>query len=529
MRRTSDTRAEAGRPSVKYITHPQQERLTNSAIQSFGQTLPFMGEVCLFCRLTIIMRRFILFLIANIVLVTAALRAQPPDTLWTQSIGGWDNDWCYSVTLDHDSGYLIAGQLSPDSGQYSRGALIRLDQTGQVIWSRIYDDFDMFELTSVAATVDGGYIAAGLGQVTHARIMKFDATGDVVWASWTPNYFDAWWVQRVLQTESGNYLLSTSGGSSQDGDIHLLLYDEQGDTLWTRAFGDYRRDRAVCLLEQEDGGFVILGSIAQPAAQGGSQQDVYILKTDADGIEQWSRIHQEPTDRWATAGDASLEGGFFVSGDVEMFGPNAAFPFCVKLSETGDMLWTREYAEFSGAIMEGGTTLPDGSYAMCGYWHGNIFLIIVNASGELVMHYEYEMSFVTHAWSVIYDPAGRLLIGGYRSTISDHDDMYVLSLDYVIDRADVSPNLPNKIFLAPCYPNPFNSRTRIEYAIARSGYYELGLYNMLGQRVRLLDSGFKPPASYQVTIDASDLPSGTYVCNLRGSDKSLSQTVYLVR
>ena len=71
------------------------------------------------------------------------------------------------------------------------------------------------------------------------------------------------------------------------------------------------------------------------------------------------------------------------------------------------------------------------------------------------------------------------------------------------------------------YPNPFNNQTTISYVLSTGGSTALEVYNILGQRVMLLDRGFVGAGHHSIRLDASELPSGMYLYRLRG--KSFSQ------
>jgi hypothetical protein len=74
---------------------------------------------------------------------------------------------------------------------------------------------------------------------------------------------------------------------------------------------------------------------------------------------------------------------------------------------------------------------------------------------------------------------------------------------------------PTDIHLAQNYPNPFNPSTLITYHIPESGYVTLVVYDVIGKEVALLVNEMKQAGNYSVTFDASDLPSGIYVYQMK--------------
>jgi CSLREA domain-containing protein/uncharacterized repeat protein (TIGR01451 family) len=73
------------------------------------------------------------------------------------------------------------------------------------------------------------------------------------------------------------------------------------------------------------------------------------------------------------------------------------------------------------------------------------------------------------------------------------------------------PGVPDRFGLGAAYPNPFNPSASIPFDVAQSTHVSLTVYNVLGQRVRVLENGTLAPGRYQRVFDARDLPSGLYV------------------
>ncbi len=82
--------------------------------------------------------------------------------------------------------------------------------------------------------------------------------------------------------------------------------------------------------------------------------------------------------------------------------------------------------------------------------------------------------------------------------------------------ADLS--VPVSTMLNQNFPNPFNPTTTIRYAIARSGWTQLKIFNVLGREVATLVNEVKQPGTYSVQWDASGVPSGVYYYRMQSGE-----------
>ena len=82
----------------------------------------------------------------------------------------------------------------------------------------------------------------------------------------------------------------------------------------------------------------------------------------------------------------------------------------------------------------------------------------------------------------------------------------------------VSNEVPLKYNLAQNYPNPFNPNTKIMFSISSAGFTTLKVYDALGrERADLLGENLKA-GSYEISFNASNLPSGVYFYSLSSGD-----------
>ncbi|HZY10456.1 MAG TPA: M20/M25/M40 family metallo-hydrolase [Bacteroidota bacterium] len=64
------------------------------------------------------------------------------------------------------------------------------------------------------------------------------------------------------------------------------------------------------------------------------------------------------------------------------------------------------------------------------------------------------------------------------------------------------------------YPNPFNPTTTIRYSLAKEGYVNVQVYNILGVKIATLVNGWKYAGTYILDWNAEELPSGVYIYRL---------------
>ncbi|MBL7938399.1 MAG: hypothetical protein JNL43_03475, partial [Flavobacteriales bacterium] len=129
----------------------------------------------------------------------------------------------------------------------------------------------------------------------HASVLltELDQDGSLLWQkrSWRPNHSAfAGWANCCDTIPGGGFIV---GGASEatDGsdEIYLMRFDANGDTLWTKVFGDPTLNRYWIGRQVKrtlEGGFVVIGITDQQGSRDG-----FALKTDALGTEEWRRIY----------------------------------------------------------------------------------------------------------------------------------------------------------------------------------------------------------------------------------------------
>ncbi len=79
------------------------------------------------------------------------------------------------------------------------------------------------------------------------------------------------------------------------------------------------------------------------------------------------------------------------------------------------------------------------------------------------------------------------------------------------------------------YPNPFNPMTTISFKLFRDLQIELSVYNLLGKKITTLENGRLKAGYYEYKFNASQLPSGVYLYELKTNDNTDMKKMILIK
>jgi len=160
----------------------------------------------------------------------------------------------------------------------------------------------------------------------------------------------------VSITIDGQYLVSGSsiqskqlsiGDSRQNNgyDFHLLKLNQQGDPVWEKYFSGNRHDYLAATAPTQEGGFILAGTSFSSTGldkknQSMGASDIWIIKIDGDGGEQWQATIGTSLNEEARAVVQSTDLGYFVTGGVtnskEGFGGKDAI--LIRLDKNGKIV-----------------------------------------------------------------------------------------------------------------------------------------------------------------------------------------------
>ena len=186
------------------------------------------------------------------------------DLKWSNTFGGSNVDWGMDLKQTIDTGYILCGYSNSYSWDYDI-FIVKTDQNGDSLWTRTYGGTDWDFGYSIETTSDTGYVIAGETYsygtgLSDAYIIKLDNLGDTLWTkiyggAGKDAFFD------VIETYSGDLLFAGSTTSVDgDTDYWLVKTDNIGNELWQYTAGDSLDDVINSVIELTDSNYFFIGN-----------------------------------------------------------------------------------------------------------------------------------------------------------------------------------------------------------------------------------------------------------------------------
>ena len=270
--------------------------------------------------------------------------------------------------------------------------------------------------SSVQQTTDG-YIITGFTYSfgnggRDVYLIKTDGSGIEQWSQTFGGTDDD--VGYSVQQTADGYIITGWTDSFGNGgrDVYLIKTDGSGIEQWSQTFGGTGDDAGYSVQQTTDGGYIITG---WTTSFGNGSSDVYLIKTDGSGIEQWSQTFGGTDDVGGRSVQQTAD-GYIITGWTTSFG-NGSDVYLIKTDGSGIEQWSQT---FGGSGDDGGSYVQqttDGGNIITGWTDsfGNggydTYLIKTDGSG-------------TEQWSQTF---GGTVDDGGRSVQQTTDGGYIIT------------------------------------------------------------------------------------------------------
>jgi hypothetical protein len=459
--------------------------------------------------------------------------------------GGEGYDEARSIYQTTDGGYIVAGT----SGSYPSGNsdvfLLKIDSVGAIQWFKFPGGSDLQAGYSVQQTSDGGFIVAGLTNAGDfggydVYLMKTDINGDSLWSK-TYGGTDWDFGYSVEETTDNGFIIGGTTYSFGKGEqMYLVKTDANGDTLWTRNYGGVGLERANCVTQTTDGGYVLTG---YTSSYGAGQKDVYILKTDASGDSLWVKTYGNTEDDEGTYIEETMDGGFILSAIRTDPATERHFMNYIKTNVDGSQQWQQVFSAAVGDDVYVIHQRPDGGYSAAGSagvgaGMKDYFFVNLDGSGNpqgSVRTYGGSKNDIAH--SMIRCPGNGFILAGETESYGDGSkEIYLLKIDslgnstgnVLIDVEEIANMSDDMISI---YPNPAAETMNVFADISNTELTDdvVILLTDISGKVLLKEEINHQIFNKHVELNVNDISSGLYILKFSSGELHFQRKVLVQR
>lgn len=489
------------------------------------------------------------------------------------------NEQGYDFSLDivgEISGYTLVAQ---SEGMYTPNGLIaflKIDNTGNITGVPVsyYDSVSGIQTgypgSFIKKAGGNGYfcLATKMKMVPEGRydrgwLMYLDSALDTIWTKMytdAPPHDTSIMFRNFLELNGGGFIVVslrnpvTGAGLWRVG-MHRI--DSTGNLSWQKKYGTGNADiQPFDIICTNDFGYLI-GAVYEPAGVGPSTQgvDPLIIKTDSNGLQQWSLHLGNPDcrDSYAmvdNAKDGNIQVGTVYS-DTCWYddGFKARINF-LKIRNDKSIVWDKKYG-FPKVYLNLSKVrvLPDADVVGTGWYYDFSlsgmkiisWIIRTDSAGNEKWYREYSLLEGPNSqnllWNVIPTNDGGFAACGMVVPVQPDtgtQDSWVLKVDSLgcespgncwvgQDEIEVKTFTPDKPFVV--YPNPVTDRLTVEFHVNTEGAL-IELLNLYGQCCFKINH---PKNTERAQIDVSKLPRGIYFIRVTYGERVVATEKVVVK
>ncbi len=232
------------------------------------------------------------------------------ELVWEKTFGGSNNDHFNGIEKKLNGNFLISGYTNSNNGDISdfKGSVdawvVEIDSDGNLIWSKTFGgtqlDFvystiqnNSSEFLIVGHTMSTNYDITDNNGGNDAWVIKLNQDGNVIWSK-TYGGSEMEFAQSITQLPEGGYMI-TGVSESNDGDLNhnygerdvwLFQIDEDGELVWQSNLGGSLEDEGTSISIVDQKLFVAAKSFSSDGDVGENKgdSDVWLMKFNLEKL-----------------------------------------------------------------------------------------------------------------------------------------------------------------------------------------------------------------------------------------------------
>lgn len=306
----------------------------------------------------------------------------------------------FSVKKTADGGYIMIGNTDTYGSGNGDVFIIKTDMNGDTLWTRVIggagndDGFGCEEIQGNGFIINGATNSFGAGR-DDFYLIRLDSNGDTLFTRAfgdttedSPSFYSTF--QRLT---NGNFILSgfsTIYQTPSASKMYLMMTDSSGNLIWSKRYVGPGITSARSVKVTNNSNLVVLG-IHKADTLPATAVLPLLMKVDTSGNVLWAHTYSGLNTFQLYAASKSNDGGFILSGYTGAFNANNHQDFIlIKTDSLGQLEWSKVYGNaLNSSFMGSAIQTSDGGYIVCGasreeygFYPQKCFLLKTNAVGD---------------------------------------------------------------------------------------------------------------------------------------------------
>jgi hypothetical protein len=424
---------------------------------------------------------------------------------WQKCYGGTKSDNAFKIIQVSDGGYVIVGSSVSNDGDvtlhYGSDSfndlwIIKLDNSGNLLWQKTYGGYSEDYACSVSETTDGGLVVAA--------ILNADYNGTVP----------------VTYSDSMDYW--------------VLKLNSVGEKLWENHYGGENADRAWSIKSTPDGGCIVVGQSASHYGDvinsigpfNAAISDYWIAKLSSTGAIEWQKSYGGLQGDWATSVSLTNDGGYIIAGNTNSNNTGTVTNFyggvdgyIIKLNSVGSLEWEKCIGGSANDYFNSIIQTIDGGYLVCGETNSNdgdlaglmagdkAWIVKLSSTGTISWQRHYQEQPIYNAFNdIVQNTDGTCIAVGYLNLYADYDNYNIFAVKLGVNSLS---NTEFNTFDIVFYPNAVDDILHIQSS-NHEVFKVINIYDVLGKKV----SSFNLENN---SVNLESLQNGLYFVEIKNS------------
>ncbi len=325
--------------------------------------------------------------------------------------------------------------------------------------------------------------------------------------------------------DSGFLIVGTTKSFGAGGyDVYIVRTDKNGDSLWTRTYGDNEGQFANGIERESDSVYVVAGKWGN---LNNNSMDAFAMRINLQGDTLAFKLYGNHLQNFGQSLCKTNDGGYTIAGwsTYDYGGYYSPDAVLYKLDSNLNLLWTKYYGTLGTEDIFDVKQTYDNGFVLVGHSSvankgEDVYIIRTDSIGDTLWTRTLGGAYNDRAYSVVQTPdSGFAIVGNTYSYGAGGSDAFFLKLK-PSGETTVSIGLQPKLkdLEIRLYPNPARENITLDITNTLNQESELFIYNAWGQMIR---SYKMQQQQSEISISLIGIKSGVYYCELRTNNKTI--------